>query len=160
MSADPVPAFAACAACSAQQRKQLVASLRPGVRTLLSAAEDPHAELLAMLWGSRFDREHAQQLMARQARAVHEAATRDDSARAARTLRELMQAVVTAAESFDNLPPDRQHRLRRIVVRHRALHGEHGGELHGGGHCGGVDGGVGGTAHGSVHREQGTAAAV
>jgi hypothetical protein len=131
MNAGPDPALAAGAPCSAPQRRQLVASLRPGVRTLLSSAEDPHAELLAMLWGSRFDREHAQQLMARQARAVHDAATRDDSARAARALRELMQAVVTAAESFDSLPPERQHRLRRIVVRHRALHGEHAREVHG-----------------------------
>ena len=123
MKADPGPAPAADAPCSTPQRRQLIASLRPGVGTLLATAEDPHAELLAMLWGSRFDREHAQQLMARHARAVHGAATRDDSARAARTLRELMQAVVTAAESFDSLPAERQHRLRRIVVRHRALHG-------------------------------------
>ena len=38
-----------------------VRSLGPA---LLSASEEPHAELLALVWGPRFDREHAHQLWA------------------------------------------------------------------------------------------------
>ena len=70
---------------------------------LLAGSDDPHAELLAMLWGSRFDREHAQALLARQPQLAPG----------------LWPSVLAAAERFDRLPSARQHRLRRLIVRHR-----------------------------------------
>ena len=81
----------------------LFASVRAQGDALLAHEPDPHAELLAMVWGSRFDREHARLLLARQQRVLPGA----------------LQSVMAAADSFDGLPPARQHRLRRIIVRHR-----------------------------------------
>jgi len=69
---------------------------------LLATAADPHAELLAMVWGSRFDREHAKGLIERQQR----------------SLPGVLQSVMAAADSFDQLPAWRQSRLRQIIVRH------------------------------------------
>ena len=82
---------------------------------LVRTAQDPHAELLAMVWGSRFDREHAHGLL-------HMGpASADDGA---------MALLTTAANTFDQLAPQRQQRLRRLIVRHRARwdnrrHGPH-----------------------------------
>lgn len=83
----------------------LFASVRAQGDALLASAADPHAELLAMVWGSRFDREHAQLLLARQKRVQPGA----------------LQSVMAAADNFDRLPAARQHRLRRIIVRHRVI---------------------------------------
>ena len=79
----------------------------------LAGAQDPHAELLAMLWGPRFDREHAAALAARHSGA----ATALDS-------------LLAAADHYDRLTPPRQDRLRRLVLRQRARwdnrqHGAH-----------------------------------
>jgi hypothetical protein len=82
----------------------LFASVRAQGDALLATSADPHAELLAMVWGSRFDREHAQLLLARQTLTVPGA----------------LQSVMAAADSFDELPVARQHRLRRVIARHRA----------------------------------------
>jgi hypothetical protein len=85
-------------------------TLRPlfvGVRALgpvlLANAQEPAAELLAMVWGPRFDREHALHL-ARQA--VPDCLVLDHS-------------LALAADRFDALPPKRQQRLRQHI-RHRA----------------------------------------
>ena len=83
----------------------LFASMRAQGGALLATAEDPHAELLAMVWGSRFDREHAQGLLARHPQAPQ--------------ARQALQGVLAAADSFDQLPAPRQHRLRRAIVHHR-----------------------------------------
>jgi hypothetical protein len=79
----------------------------------MGGEQDPHAELLAMLWGPRFDREHAAVLAARHA-----------SAAAA------LDSLLAAADHYDRLTPPRQDRLRRLVLRQRARwdnqrHGAH-----------------------------------
>ena len=71
---------------------------------LLAGTDDPHAELLALVWGPRFDREHALGLMARQPQ------------HAARAL----PALLEAADRFDALHASAQRRLRQMILRHRA----------------------------------------
>lgn len=85
-------------------------TLRPlfaGVRALgpvfLASASEPTSELLAMVWGPRFDREHALQLA--------RLAAPDSVA--------LDRSLALAADHFDALPPPRQQRLRQHI-RHRA----------------------------------------
>jgi hypothetical protein len=73
--------------------------------TLLAAASDPHAELLTMVWGPRFDREHAMGLWARL-----------PQQQAAATL----QALLSTADRFDTLATPTQQRLRQLILRHRA----------------------------------------
>ena len=90
----------------------LLAGLRQPA-SWLAGAQDPHAELLAMLWGPRFDREHAAALAVRHA-----------SAAAA------LDGLLAAADHYDRLAPPRQDRLRRLVLRQRARcdnqqHGAH-----------------------------------
>jgi hypothetical protein len=82
---------------------------RPHTAALLADAEDPHAELLALFWGPRFDREHALALWARHARR--------EPVPAAPLLPELL----SAGERFDALERTAQDRLRRLILRHRAL---------------------------------------
>ena len=83
--------------------------LAQGVRVhgpaLLSGIPEPHDELMSLVWGPRFDREHAMGLVARQ------------PALAAHTL----PALLAAADHFDALHAGAQGRLRRLIVRHRAL---------------------------------------
>jgi len=76
---------------------------------LLAGADDPHAELLTMGWGPRFDRQHALDLWARLSQ--H---------RPAEAL-PLLPELLSAADHFDALDVTAQHRLRRLIVRHRAL---------------------------------------
>lgn len=83
--------------------------LRAQAPVLLRAVEDPHAELLALVWGPRFDREHAKGLLAGQGRAGH----KPQAGAAA------LQAIQAAADNFDRLPAPRQQRLRELIVRHR-----------------------------------------
>ncbi len=80
----------------------LFASVRAEGDALLATAADPHAELLAMVWGSRFDREHAKDLLERQPRVLPGA----------------LQSVMAAADSFDRLSGARQRRLRQFIARH------------------------------------------
>lgn len=83
--------------------------LAQGVRkhgpALLAGMADPHDELMSLVWGPRFDREHALGLVARQ------------PAAAAQTL----PALLDAADHFDKLHAGAQGRLRKLIVRHRAL---------------------------------------
>ncbi len=93
-------------------RLPLLAGLRQPA-AWLAGAQDPHAEVLALLWGPRFDREHAAALAVRHA-----------SAAAA------LDSLLAAADHYDRLTPPRQDRLRRLVLRQRArwdnpLHGAH-----------------------------------
>ena len=46
--------------------RPLYDGLRAHAPALLAGADNPHDELLALVWGPRFDREHALDLMARQ----------------------------------------------------------------------------------------------
>jgi hypothetical protein len=72
---------------------------------LLAGVDDPHDELMSLVWGPRFDREHALGLLARQPDA------------AAHTL----PALLAAADHFDALHALAQRRLRSLILRHRAL---------------------------------------
>lgn len=77
--------------------------------TLLAGSDDPHAELLTLLWGPRFDREHALRLWARL------------SQRQPVVAQPLLPALLAAGERFDALDRGAQQRLRRLILRHRAL---------------------------------------
>lgn len=83
---------------------------RPHTAVLLADAEDPHAELLTLFWGPRFDREHALSLWAR--------ASRREPVEAVPLLPQLL----AAGDCFDALAREDQQRLRRLILRHRALH--------------------------------------
>ena len=82
---------------------------RPHTAVLLADAEDPHAELLTLFWGPRFDREHAVSLWAR--------ASRREPVEAVPLLPELL----AVGERFDALARTEKDRLRRLIARHRAL---------------------------------------
>ncbi len=79
-------------------------SLRTQVAPLLRDADDPQAELLALVWGPRFDWLHARELVA------------SAPPRAAPRLR---RALYDAAQRFDRLPGQRQQRLRRLIWQQR-----------------------------------------
>lgn len=76
---------------------------------LLASADDPHAELLAMVWGPRFDREHALGLWAQLSQREPGAAV------------PVLPALLSAADQFDALGVPVQHRVRRMIVRHQML---------------------------------------
>ncbi len=78
----------------------LFAGLRAQGDALLATRDGPHAELLAMVWDSRFDREHARALLAARPQAL--------------------PRVLAAADAYDGLPPPRQRRLRAAIVAHRS----------------------------------------
>jgi len=82
---------------------------RPYTAALLADAEDPHAELLTLFWGPQFDREHALALWAR--------FSQRQPAQAVPLLPELL----SVGERFDALARTEKDRLRRLIVRHRAL---------------------------------------
>lgn len=82
---------------------------RPYTAALLADAEDPHAELLALFWGPHFDREHALALWARCSQRQPVAAA------------PLLAELLSLGERFDALERAEQDRLRRLIVRHRAL---------------------------------------
>ncbi|HSV46651.1 MAG TPA: hypothetical protein VLJ58_12770 [Ramlibacter sp.] len=69
----------------------------------LAGLDDPHDELLALLWGPRFDREHARALAAAQPRPG-----------------DALSHLLAAADQYDSLPSPHQQRLRRLVLRQRA----------------------------------------
>lgn len=73
-------------------------ALRHQFQQLLAHTDDPHAEALALVWGPRFDREHAQAL----ARAADVA----------------VPALDQAASEFDALPGAAQQRWRTLILRH------------------------------------------
>ena len=83
--------------------------LRDHGPALLAGVDDPHDELLALVWGPRFDREHALGLWAR--------LSRRQPTEALLTL----PAILSVADRFDGLDRGGQQRLRRLIERHRAL---------------------------------------
>ncbi len=84
---------------------QLAQGLRAHGWQLFSDLEDPHDELMSLVWGPRFDRDHAMGLVAR---APSAAAS-------------VLPALLDAANSFDQMHGVAQARLRRLILRHRAL---------------------------------------
>jgi hypothetical protein len=70
------------------------------VAALARNSDDPVAEMLAMVWGPRFDREHALELLARLPRA-------DGN---------LVHAIHAFGERFDALPPSGQRALRQHIL--------------------------------------------
>lgn len=86
----------------------LFSSMRAHGPVLLASTTEPAAELLALVWGPRFDREHGRYLV--QGVAQNQPA--------------LDHALTQAADTFDQLPAPRQQRLRQLL-RHHA-----GGKMH------------------------------
>jgi hypothetical protein len=83
--------------------------LREHGPALLAGVDDPHDELLALVWGPRFDRQHALGLWASLSRRQpHEAVL-------------TLPAILSVADRFDGMDGRAQQRLRRLIVRHRAL---------------------------------------
>ena len=75
----------------------------------VAGADDPHAELLALFWGPRFDRDQALHLVAPLARCQPQVA------------QPALDALMAVGEHFDRLAHAEQQRLRRLILRHRAL---------------------------------------
>ncbi len=82
----------------------LLAPVRTYGPALLLASDEPHAELLALVWGPRFDREHAHQLWAQLPGAEPA----------------VLHTLERAAEQFDGLDGALQQRLRQLILRHRS----------------------------------------
>lgn len=91
--------------------RPLYDGLRAHAPALLAGADSPHDELLALVLGPRFDREHALDLMARQGLLAPQ----------------VLRGVLDTAAHYDSLGAAAQQRLRRLIVRHRASHptGDH-----------------------------------
>lgn len=89
--------------------RDLQTHVRAHASTLMTVMPDPHAELMAMVWGKRFDRQHAMDLWAQLPPAT-----------ALKAL-PLWHAIYTLADRFDALANSRQHSLRRLILRHRAI---------------------------------------
>ena len=83
--------------------------LRDHGPALLAGVDDPHDELLALVWGPRFDREHALWLWARLSRRAPQQAV------------PVLPVLLATAERYDALGLDAQRRLRRLIVRHRGI---------------------------------------
>ena len=75
---------------------------------LLAGSEDPHAELMALVWGPRFDREHALGLWAGLSRRQPVEAL------------PVLPVLLAVADRFDALTAPMQHRIRRLIARHRS----------------------------------------
>lgn len=84
--------------------RRRVSDWRRGVQLVGHLADDPQGELLAMLWGPRFDREQAMALLVRWPRAATTA----------------LHVVRQAADRWDALPAHRQQRLRRRLMDNAA----------------------------------------
>lgn len=88
-----------------QPLRRLAQEVRTHGSVLLADMADPHDELMSLVWGPRFDREHALGLLARQPQAAIHA----------------LPVLLAAADQFDALHAHAQGRLRALIVRHRAL---------------------------------------
>jgi hypothetical protein len=83
----------------------LFSSMRAHGPLLLASTAEPAAELLALVWGPRFDREHGRYL----AQSV------------AQNRPALDHALAQAADTFDQLPALRQQRLRELLRHHAGV---------------------------------------
>lgn len=91
--------------------KVLMQLCRRHVAEWLGPQPDPHGELLTLVWGPRFDRQHARALLV-QAGTTGAVSTALAPARFA-----LWQAGLL----FDQLPAAAQDRVRALIVRHQSL---------------------------------------
>jgi len=82
--------------------RPLFASVRSHGPALLASVQEPAAELLALVWGPRFDREHA--------RCLAQVVVQNHAA--------LDRSLAQAADHFDRLPAPRQQRLRQLLRHH------------------------------------------
>ena len=89
--------------------RQLAHTGRAHAHSLLRDADEPHAELLSLVWGPRFDREHALSLWARW------------SARQPAMAAPVLPSLMRSADSFDALGEAAQQQLRRLILRHQRL---------------------------------------
>ncbi len=89
--------------------RQLIQQSRVLAPWLLARIDEPHAELLTMVWGPRFDHQHALELLTR--------LCGEQSAQALPVL----TALQSAAGLFDHLSVQEQNRLRRLILRHQRL---------------------------------------
>ena len=88
-----------------QPLRQLTREVRLHGPALLGDVAYPHDELMSLVWGPRFDREHALGLVARQPS----------------TALSTLPALLAAADAFDALQFTAQRRLRELIRRHRVL---------------------------------------
>ena len=89
-----------------QPIRYLAQSARAHAPALLAGADDPHAELMALVWGPRFDREHAHSLLA--------ALPWPEPA--------IIHTLEQAATQFDRLALAQQQRVRQLIQRHYGRH--------------------------------------
>jgi hypothetical protein len=82
----------------------IAAPLRDYGPVVFEGYAEPHVEVMALVWGPRFDREHAHTLLERRPGYVPQ----------------VLQAVRQAADHFDSLPEAERQRLRTLIVRHRS----------------------------------------
>lgn len=82
----------------------IAAPLRAYGPVVFEGYKEPHAEVLALVWGPRFDRELAHTLLQRRPGYVPQ----------------VLQAVRQAADHFDSLPEAERQRLRALILRHRS----------------------------------------
>jgi hypothetical protein len=85
--------------------------LREHGPALLAQVPNPHEEVLAMVWGPRFDREHALWLWSRLSRQAPGAAV------------PVLPELLATADRYDAMDLTDQRRVRRLIMRHRALCG-------------------------------------
>ncbi|MDP2416448.1 MAG: hypothetical protein U1D36_09845 [Hydrogenophaga sp.] len=88
--------------------RAIVQQVQAVAPALLSATRDPHADLLTLIWGPQFDRQHAMNLWARL------------SQRQPAQAMPLLTVLLHVGEDFDRMDRGAQHWLRRLVLRHRA----------------------------------------
>lgn len=80
----------------------LAAPLRAYGAVVLEGYEEPHAEVMALVWGPRFDLEHALRLLERRPGYVPQ----------------VLHDVQKAADLFDRLDYAERQRVRRLILRH------------------------------------------
>jgi hypothetical protein len=83
----------------------IAAPLRAYGAVVLEGYAEPHAEVMALVWGPRFDREHALRLLERRPGYVPQ----------------VLHDVQKAADLFDRLADAERDRLRSLILRHRSL---------------------------------------
>lgn len=82
----------------------LVTPLRAYGPVVFEGYDEPHAELMALVWGPHIDREHVHRLLERRPGYVPQ----------------VLQAVQMAADQFDGLATPQQRRVRQLILRHRS----------------------------------------
>lgn len=89
---------------AAMAQRALLAPVRAYGKALFAAPGEAHAELLALVWGPRFDRAHALGLLQRLPRIAPRQ----------------LQALAEAADRFDRLAGAGQQHIRQLILRHRS----------------------------------------